>query len=547
MRTVQARRAFTLMELTVSLAICAMLMAALGSAVAIAAAALPEPNSSETRILDSSRALERLSADLEGTLYVLDTTPNAPLVGIPDRNKDGAPDTLALTWSGSRTDPIQVVENGATPEAVLDNASAFTSSFNSVVVTEEFPSSLMTSAETEIASYPVAPTATSDVQIKQQLAYAQAVTPSFSADTTAWVPTRAEFLLARFGGANSEIVAQILAAGPDGEPTGLPLSEVSVLESDLGVDFAWVEVVFAGAPSMTPGDSVFLVLGDENDTRSGLFQVEDGSGSGLWQKNASADDTWVADWSPWNLQMLYRLYGTYTSPSAGGSVTHHFAVSAEISLSASGDPDVDLNSTMNLINRPQILRSIWEAEFGTDPTVHDINADGVEDWARPDFGAFDTGALAGGGWTATTSLMTQPPKDLTGPVVAEIRWRCLNLGQPGARWVLSFDQGGGQQGVMQLTQALTGADEQTLEVTSLGEAGSDIVLTTAALDTGWTELRVVIDPVNDAVSIRADGVELGAFSYQKRTYTDDQRVSVVQPLGAGVEIDYVRIREGGTP
>ncbi len=552
-----ARRAFTLMELTVSLAVSAMLMAALGSAVAIAAAALPAENSVQTRVLDTSRALEHLSADLESAVYVLSTNATSPGLGIPDRNNDGAPDTQVISWAGKRGDPIQLVENGATPETVLDSASAFSASFRGLDVSEGLGSVSQTSKEIKTASFPGA-SGRGETRLELDTLWGVVLQPQIPVGATGWSPTRVEIAVKNSGPRDDEITAQVRDVTADAEPGESVLAEGVILETALPSSFEWVSIDLAGESILNPAMRVSLVIGNTgSDNDAGKFEYGQG-GSGLWRKEfpdggllggllgGGSDSEWTMYSS--SRELFYRLYGTYTTPGPVESVTHHFMTSATLFLSATGDTDIDMDTTVNLVNRPQLVHSIWEAEFATDPTLHDINADGIGDWVISPAGAFPTGNLAGGVWDARTAIKTNPPKDMPGVVIGEIRWRCTDLSQPGASWTLNFDQAGGVQGNVTIRIARPNASEQSLAMTTSDGAGTtNVLVSMGGLPLEMFEVRVLIDPASDSVALQIDGVEVGAYLYLSSPYADDERVSTVSSMGTGVEVDSVRIREGGAP
>ncbi|MFI4898094.1 MAG: type II secretion system protein J [Phycisphaerales bacterium JB059] len=557
-RTMTSRPAFTLMELTVSLAVSALLMAALGSAVAIAAAALPSEDAVQTRVLGTSRSLERLSADLESAVYVLDLASDAPIYAIPDRNADGEPDTQALSWSGKRGDPVRVVENGATPETVLDNAAGFDATWRPVSVTETLAPLARESAASTLASYPSAPSDLDRQNLYAGSFWCQYIAPTLPVDAIAWCVDEISIAGVRAGGTpNGVITAQIRVMVEGEAPSDTILEEVTFPETRFASSsLSWTPIEFPEDVWIAPGQDIGLLLTYQSGSGSvGSFAHEDGRGVGLWYAYASSglgsllSGDKSPSWGPaheW--QMLYKVEGRYRTSEPGGEVTHTFIASVDVFLSAAGDTDVPMETTVNLVNRPQIVDSIWGAEFSADPTDLDLNADGVSDWVRPDAGGFDTPNLSGGVWKARHALRTKPAKDMTGVVVGKIRWRATDEGQPGATWTLTFDQSGGLQGNVTLQIAKVGPDEQAVAMITTDGAGTTNTLgAVSGLGAEMVDVRVVVDPVEDRVSLRVNGEEVGSYEYLLSVYADEDRVSTITPLGTGVEIDGVWIREGGTP
>lgn len=554
-----SRRAFTLMELTVSLAVSALLMAALGSAVAIAAAALPSEGAVQTRVLDTSRSLERLGADLESAVYVLDTTSSAPVYAIPDRNGDGAPDTQSLSWSGKRGDAVRLVENGATPELILDNAAQFATDWAARSVTETLAPLARESAQSTLASYAPAPSKADRERLYSGSLWCQFIAPTLPGDAIAWCVDEIRIAGKRSGSnANGIITAQLRAMVEGEAPSDTVLEEVTFPETLFGSGSdAWAPIEFPGETWIASGQDIGLLITYKSGTGSvGSWVHEDGSGKGLWYAYVSSGQDQVMEGSktpswgpaPGKWQMLYIVKGRYRTSEPGGEVTHTFVTSVDVALSSAGDTDVPMEATVNLINRPQIVDSIWEAEFGVDPTTLDINTDGVADWARPDAGGFTMADLTSGVWAARHALKTQPAKDLSGVVIGEIRWRATDSGQPGATWTLTFDQSGGVQGRVIIQIAKVSSSEQAVAMITTDGAGTTNTLgAVSGLPLDMVEVRVVIDPDEDHVSLRVNGEDVGSYEYLLGAYADQDRVSTITPLGSGVEIDWVRIREGGAP
>lgn len=86
------RRAFTLVEMIVSLAIATVLLVSMGSVMVLASRAIPQPQSRATRALDAARALEIIADDLA---YAESITAGGRVTAtVSDRNGDKQPEQV---------------------------------------------------------------------------------------------------------------------------------------------------------------------------------------------------------------------------------------------------------------------------------------------------------------------------------------------------------------------------------------------------------------------------------------------------------------------
>jgi hypothetical protein len=121
-----ARRAgYTFIELVVTMASSAILMAGLASVLFIASKAIT-PDATATQDANrSSLALAQLTADLRLALDLSERTATAVTFTVPDRNGDGAVETLRYSWGGTAGNPLQYRYNSDTAVTLLANVQTF--------------------------------------------------------------------------------------------------------------------------------------------------------------------------------------------------------------------------------------------------------------------------------------------------------------------------------------------------------------------------------------------------------------------------------------
>ena len=100
MRRDHSKRAFTLVELMVGLAMFSILALALQSAVLLASKAIPDAKSANANQLAASRVADQLTGELNFALTVSELTATAVTFTVADRNNDGVDETIRYAWSG---------------------------------------------------------------------------------------------------------------------------------------------------------------------------------------------------------------------------------------------------------------------------------------------------------------------------------------------------------------------------------------------------------------------------------------------------------------
>lgn len=119
-------RAFTMVEMVVTLAIMTLLISAMASAVVLAGRAVPDEDDLSIRVARGVEALDRLRADLGEAIEITETGDAAVEITVPDRGQEGdGPETIRYAWSGKAGDPLTLSLNGGTPAVVCADVHAF--------------------------------------------------------------------------------------------------------------------------------------------------------------------------------------------------------------------------------------------------------------------------------------------------------------------------------------------------------------------------------------------------------------------------------------
>ena len=119
-------RAYTLVELVLSMTIMTLLMGGLGSAIVIANRAIPDPNSTTAATLDGYYAAEQIASDLYVAQSFTVRTPTTVEFTVADRNHgDPGPELIRYEWSGTEGDPLTLQYNANPPTDVVPEVYEF--------------------------------------------------------------------------------------------------------------------------------------------------------------------------------------------------------------------------------------------------------------------------------------------------------------------------------------------------------------------------------------------------------------------------------------
>lgn len=119
------RSAYTLIEMTVSLAVMSVLMGGVGSALVLASRAMPASKSPHTSKLASYHVMDLLVNELLIVQTVTAYSATGITFTVADRNADGAPETIRYAWSATPGDPLTRQYNGGSVGTVAADVYEF--------------------------------------------------------------------------------------------------------------------------------------------------------------------------------------------------------------------------------------------------------------------------------------------------------------------------------------------------------------------------------------------------------------------------------------
>jgi prepilin-type N-terminal cleavage/methylation domain-containing protein len=313
----RSRAAYTLVEMVISMAILAILMVALASAVTIAGRAADAAKGPASRATTASETIGQIAGELRTALTFTERNAHAITFTVPDRNNDGAPETIRYAWSGIPGDPLTRTYNGSAPSTFADNVQTldFSYLFRSVgpappPPTTETPEMLLASND----DFAGAGTMTDFGLSSTSWAY-QYFKPALPANSLSWKVTRVLVMLRRDTNTGGTVTIQLRNADPTLKPVASVLQEITFAASSMSTTYNWTQVSFTAVSGLDPAAPLCVVVGMKTSSgKPAQCQYENAvpAQTDRWlSSSADGGATWGA---PINTALLrFYVYGTATT------------------------------------------------------------------------------------------------------------------------------------------------------------------------------------------------------------------------------------------
>ncbi len=542
---------FTLLEMMVALVASAVLLAGLGSVMLITRQIAYTPASSVHRLL-AAEAFDEMAGELRFATYVTETSATAIEFVVADRDGDDVPERIRYSWSGTAGDPLLKSVNGSTPSPLVESVQQL--QFNYAVDTDTTTISTTTeSAETLLVN------CTNDdddehLRVGIVKGVAQPIDPTLfvsaaPANTLYWKPTRVESFGEDNAALGETLVIQLRSAGEsDDGPTSQVLTEATIPGEDVP-NRAWFSASFSGSvPEFALHRKYALVWsGLGGNEVFEVFSYDAAAGTVLVSVDAGAS------WSPWDppQQAHVRLYGTYATPGPDVTFTRNRLTDVQVTLRPGSLAYSRLETSIPLINQPEVLAAYWRADFDHDPTTDDVNGDETADWTAADTdssevaspAAFDSDTLVSGVWYASGKLATQPENDFTTTTIAEVRCRDTVAGGSGAVMVLNGDCSASYCTPLVLRVQLNTDGTQTLSLSAMSNDTTAVPLCQLdGLPSDFIRCRLTILPNDNLVNLQVNDQDQGTYAYQAYADSGNDRVVSLYGDTSEAEFDYAEVR-----
>jgi prepilin-type N-terminal cleavage/methylation domain-containing protein len=343
---------FTLVELSVAVAVTSVIMVGMGSAMLIAGRALPEARSPTASRLAAARAAEDMATELQYAAWVNQRSPNMIEFVTADRNADEIPETIRYEWSGTSGAPLLRQYNGGAPVSILTDVCEFGLSYNVMIVTARTPEG-NESGQTTLSGYSTTQ-GLHDCSIQNIESYAECFFPVLPANTVSWKVTRVVISAKQDGTADGEASVQLQTATAGHLPSGTVLEEKPLLESTLLPTYLEQEFTFSAVGDLSPTQGLCLVVKWVANDIACKVRARNGNVTDLNIALARSTDgglTWAA--LP-NQSMLFAVYGTVTTSTSPQVQNTYYLEGVDIKLRSGGDSRAVVQTGVRLLNRPEV-------------------------------------------------------------------------------------------------------------------------------------------------------------------------------------------------
>jgi type II secretory pathway pseudopilin PulG len=371
------RPAFTLVELVVSSAVMTIIALGISSVIVLASRALPSARGASENTVAASGALDQLVAELRTATAVSELGASAVTFTVPDRDGNGADETIRYAWTTSGAivngpsagAALTRAFNGGTPATILPSVNNFALAYNrrKVTTTQNTGSANVDSGEVLLSSFAgwsgVSNPSTSTSALSTTSWASQAFTVdkvSFPADTIRWYITRVSFRVGKGLTSTAAITATIWNPASAGSPV-------------IGTQVGSAGTIAMGLLSITPSwqDASFSDVTITDRTATSLVVLLKGTASGaqveyLNSTSAPTDANvflWTTNsggaWSPSSNRQQndakFFVYGGYVrSVPTTTSVDTYYLGSVNVTLQPTSDAASRVDSGFALLNQPQV-------------------------------------------------------------------------------------------------------------------------------------------------------------------------------------------------
>lgn len=539
--------AFTLVEVTLALAMMTLLTAGLASALVLATRAMPDSDSALRQQVRTADVLDAMAEELYSAVHVLQKSNHGITFLVPDRNGDNKPEKIIYTWSGTPGDPLTRRSGTALQENVLKNVEALELRYEVLSSIESYRAPMTESAEQLLAV--IAPGSAADTTVITPGKFkGQSFATTVPAPAAYFALTRVDLRLRKASQSDGTGLLNVYATNGDWTPQlmGSPLATSKILESSLDSNLAPVRVPISGMLPVPRGQLLGITLTTPDVSGEAMDVGCEGSGvaASVGALLSSTGGNWTAATGK---GLHFEAWGKLYTPSATlQTVTRSYLRRAQLSARAGTLNESAVLTAVTFGNEPEELSALWRSDFSVSPLL-DQNGDGLADWVVAGGGSLG-GVLANGVWTAGSRLNSYPDHAFAEVTTVDVHARATTAGAS-AIFEISPGWNHSSAGILQAVSRLESNGTQTWEVTrAVSSSTYETVVRVTDLPGGeFIRTRLVIDPTRNTCAASVNGVHRRTFTYATFLRLTQEQYASLYSTGGTAQFDAVSIRVGGTP
>jgi hypothetical protein len=529
------RFAFTLVELVLSVSICAILFLTLAGMIGVTSQAIPDQKGSMIASIRAGRIIDRIATELESAIYVSDRGANRIAFTVADRDGDGHPERIRYAWSGVARDPLTRQYNDNAPVSVIDDVYLFTLNAANKATAQSYPGVGVEDSESLLIGLTASPNGA--FNITSSASCGQYLSPDLPGKAIGWRPTLLR-IKAAINNNPGLCSVQLRTSNANLTPTSTIMEQYTLDSTGLSTG-TFVDYPLSTTTVQAPGAGLCLVIAYTSGTGPKISLCNNSAG----EVTCNPTQTPVAWTYKTTNSLLCQMFGKVTLASGTQYLNSRYFTSVGIALQAgsSSNPTVQTSSVM--LNHPEYLSNRYELLFDTAPTAVDVNGDGIFDWVVRGGGSIPAGSISGGNWTTTNTILDTPAgSDFANATVIDLRLRSTTSGStPGIS--LNALRNGSTCAPLNVSLQLQADGTQTLIVAGkTSDSTNTTLLNKPGLSNALNDVRLIIDPVTVSVGVILNTVPVGTYPLPRFVSSDPSRTVSLHPGGGG-QFQYVRVRE----
>jgi len=348
----RARPAFTLVEVVISLAIYSVIVGVAASSVVLITRVRAHNDGLWQSEFAGYSAIAQLTADLRTAFSVAEHSAHAVEFTVPDRDGDGADDSVRYEFSGTAGAPLLYRFKQQPTEALVPAVQAFDLAYQTVT-----PSSGPGANQLVTLIYhDDAPGGSlKDYALDASHPCAQYFLPAFPAGTTKWSVKRVRIMARADGNSNDGVIkVRLTTADISHKPTATILDEATLLETGLDTGYSWADLDFSAANNLDPAAGLCVVIIQTAGTdKAGVVCFEENAttmtAGTWWLTSNNAGGSWTS--ATQSKSMQFYVYGTYdTVPPTSRQLLTGVSISLRVGTSA----NTALNASVGVLNAPEV-------------------------------------------------------------------------------------------------------------------------------------------------------------------------------------------------
>lgn len=535
----------TLLEMLLSLVLLSIVMASVGSAVMFASQAVPDETRPIGSLLADSQMLSRIAEDLSVAQYVIEQADHAVTIVVSDRTGDDVPDRIRYAWTGVAGDPLTYQLNEGGEVDLIQAIEYFDLSYGTVTSDLTVMGRFSLEGETDIAKF----TETSNEvysQITSSDWMGQRITPKLEAEVVSFKITEIKLYGNKSDGLSNRTdpAVQVEVHGYDADTgPGSEFYATGYLErQDVAGSMKPINLL-TSQPIPVGKDIALACYRDAGILGRTRLAYNLDAGGGLLNSNDTGK-TWSSNS---NYSMLHSIKAIRTKQDDGFDLQRTHLATIQIGLQSGAIGRSPISRTVRMLQAPLVTKMFWDTDFDTDPTLADVDGDGVADWSCSG-GALPDGSVAGGLWYADRLLIAEPVVSFSQQMVtADIRMRSEAGEGPLVYGPNRMDDEGNMKNPIALITQLRQDGEGGQELLFYNDVKPTTPIARInGLPQGLIDIRLILLPNEDLVSIHVRGQEAGTLALDKISDDFPAYTFALGAAGSDAVFGSARVRVGGT-